>query len=207
MPTAYTAPVYDDKDIDFQGFVWRCSRAFGALMHEHGTLSNDAPDMDPPPLDGIEYHGNKLEEAKRELDRLMGMTAAELTESAAAKRAEVVKINEESAAEQEAQRARLMAMKERVIRWEPPSEDFAELKKFMIGQLDLTIRPVFLYPVDSYTLDPDEYRQERLKNLERDIKYHQEGLEDCIATDKDRRAWLQELHRNLEGEDPEWRNG
>ena len=47
MPTGYTAPIYEgEKDFDFNKFVMRCARNFGAMMEFRDEPLNSEVDFD-----------------------------------------------------------------------------------------------------------------------------------------------------------------
>ena len=69
MPTAYTADI--EKDMSFEDFVLRCSRNFGATMHQRDDNMKDKPKLRS---DESSYHVDSLSRAKAEVSKLEAMT-------------------------------------------------------------------------------------------------------------------------------------
>jgi hypothetical protein len=65
MPTGYTCIIEDKPDVTFAEYVWRCARAFGALLSMRED-SLDAPIPDELKSEDTDYYKTAYEKAKQE---------------------------------------------------------------------------------------------------------------------------------------------
>lgn len=64
MPTGYTAPIYEGKQITFPEFAMQCARAFGALIDmRDDPMDSPIPDAFVPDT----YHARELVKAREQL--------------------------------------------------------------------------------------------------------------------------------------------
>lgn len=136
MPTGYTANVQDGKDT-FEQFVWRCARAFGALI----TMRDDPQDAEVPEKFEVDaYHYQQVRSAEEEVARFRDMTDEEAELGAEQEYREAVEFNRQQLKRRRDKKANYEAMLKRVTDWEPPSPDHEKLREFMIEQLKLSLR-------------------------------------------------------------------
>lgn len=198
MPTGYTADVITGKVATFPAFAMQCARAFGALI-----LMRDDP-LDAPIPDAFApsgYYAKRLEENDAEAVRLASLTAEEAEQEAEADYQRAVQHREEAIREAAEARQRCEAMLAQVREWTPPTPDHEGLKRFMVEQLEETIR------FDGTFTDGDWWRAERLtgeewlgrqvENLARDRERHErEWAAEQERTDG-RNAWVKNLRESL----------
>lgn len=68
MPTGYTAPVVDGEVTELKEFVWRCARAFGALVYlRDDPLTNERPKSVTGGHDSEKYHVENLDKDQSKL--------------------------------------------------------------------------------------------------------------------------------------------
>lgn len=196
MPTGYTADVKDGKISDLRVFVMRCARAFGALVE----MRDDAPDAPiPDAFQPSTYHTQALVTVRTKLARLKRMTTAQADRAVSKAYAEAMSEWERAERERETTRTRYAAMLAKVRAWEPPSSEHVELKRFMVQQLDESIR------FDCG--DTSEWKPKRLngaawlaKEIERaeaDVAYHEEHLAEDVTRAAERTRWVQQLRDSL----------
>lgn len=194
MPTGYTCIIDDHDDVTFGQYVWRCARAFGALV----LMRDDALDAVPPESfePDLRYYAEALERETAEIDRLLAMTPEQAEEAAKADYRKQVDQWQKSEAERAAVQRRYDQMRDRIERWTPPSSDHSELKKFMLQQLVESRKYSGPYPQP--TLVPGvEWRQRRLDETQRSLKYHREHIEAERARTKERNRWLAQLRESV----------
>lgn len=195
MPTGYTADVQSGKVTTFPEFAMQCARAFGALI----SMRDDAPDARVPDMiePNTSYYDERLAQATADLERLRAMTPQQAQEEAErvyeSAYAEWVKYEARKAEE----RARYEAMLEQVKAWEPPTFNHIEMKKFMIQQLEESIR------FDCGTSEPpqprnaQDWHQEAVASARRSLLYLTEQRAEEIDRAASRTAWIQALRKSL----------
>ena len=188
MPTGYTADILKNKS--FQHFALKCARAFGA----YASLRDHALDDDTPTELKVDpYHLTSLKEAEEELKKFVAMSDEELR----------LKLEDEYAASVIRHLKKLSKMKDetRVYKhylemakvWNPPTDKHIGLKKFMIEQLEETIKS------DCYDLEApkkpsiQQWKQSKIDSLEKDIIYHQNNYEKELLRTKQNNVWIKQL--------------
>src|SRR4051794_6955711 len=138
-PTGYTQPVKDGEITTLEEFAWTCARAFGAFMELRDSPS-DADLTKHVEVEPRTFYRDALERERERLKELEAMTP-EQAEAAAAKayseeHERIAKYRTESTETRE----RYEAMLEKARAWEPPTEEHQGMKKFMIEQLEESIK-------------------------------------------------------------------
>jgi hypothetical protein len=194
MPTGYTA-IIEEKNATFEEFVWRCARAFGALI-----TMRDEP-LDAPLPDRIEpstVAEKLLAEAKAEVARFEAMTAEEAEKAAFADYTARATEYREAAARAADLRTRYASMRARVADWQPPTHEHEGLKKFMVDQLGLCSRDGFgPWGAPPALETGGAWRIRRLTQAVRDVeRYEQSVREECERTES-RCHWLAALRESV----------
>lgn len=196
MPTGYTAAIKDG--ISFKQFALDCARAFGACV----TLRDEpgGGESIPDELAPSTYSKDKLKEAKGELARLEKMTgrACQLAADSDYDKGEL------------ARRARIsgsanllgkyQAMREAAESWTPPTSEHAEMKQFMLKQIDESIRFDCGSDFDEepeMRLSADEWHQAAIRKQLSDIAYHAKSYAEEIERTNKRNAWIKALRESL----------
>lgn len=195
MPTGYTSDLYEG-DQTFAEFAMTCARAFGALI-EMRDLPMDSPvpeEFTPSP-----YHAERLAQAEATVERARLMTDDEAQQLADLDYTASVQRIEKARRDADARRARYEDMVARVERWEPPTADHVEMKKFMLDQLTESIKfdcgTKYLTPPDR--VSGREYRRNLLAKATKDIEYHTEKLAEDRERAEKRTAWVSALRDSL----------
>jgi hypothetical protein len=197
MPTGYTEKLYEG-DQEFEPFVLRCARAFGALVEMRDTgLDAAIPDEIVP----TPYHQIELDEAILRLRNVRALDADTCQQEASAAHRTWQEQEAKTRAETEARRSRYTAMRELVLAWHPPTDDHTPLRDFMVEQLDESIRfdcgPYYASPEPP--LDGATWRAEAIAKAERDIAYHERERAADRVRSAERTAWIKDLRRSLGG--------
>lgn len=192
MPTGYTDAI--GKGATFEEFVWSCARAFGALV----MMRDDPTDAPIPEFEPhTEYYDGRLAECEAKLKELREMSPQQA--NAAASRAHEAEM--ETWRQREVERkdleAKYSAMRERVATWEPPTPDHAGLKRFMLEQIDESIR-FDCSPWDAPSpLDGPEWMKREIERAARGIASSHENIAGEIARAKERNAWVKALDESV----------
>lgn len=135
MPTGYTSIIEESDGCTFEEYVWRCARAFGALIEMRDEALN-APVPEVFEVDS--YYKRSLEQDQARLTELQAMTEEQ---------AEIAAASEYRASLDEwekSEKRRLAALKRyddivtKVKAWEPPSVGHEGLKAFMLQQIEIS---------------------------------------------------------------------
>lgn len=137
MPTGYTAIIEEKDGATFEEFVWRCARAFGALVE----MREDSLDTEVPERLKVDaYYVQVVCDAEAGLVRLKAMNREETSAAAAKEYADAKAAYRESVERAAVLRDRYAAMRAKVVLWKPPTEGHAGLRSFMLEQIDLCTR-------------------------------------------------------------------
>lgn len=193
MPTGYTADIAND--ISFKQFAMQCARAFGACV----TMRDDPFDAEIPVFEPSDTYSKWCDEKRAELDVVMKMTDEEII---ARQKADIEKIandNIERTKKNEVLRIKYLGMLSDVHNWVPPSEDHEGLKKFMIEQIEESIK----FDCQSYqnkipdVIDPTEWRNGQVVEIKKDIaRYAAMEVEEIERTNQ-RNRWVSQLKKSL----------
>jgi hypothetical protein len=196
MPTHFTANIKDG--IDFKTYALNCARHFGVcvmLRHEPGG-GEKIPDSFEP----SDYYKNRFDEAIAELAKLAAMTLADrercatkVWEDAEASRLMLLEENRK-------QREAYEAMLEKVKAWTPPTTEHSGLHEFMRDQIEQSIKfdcNEDYYKTPNVRLTGDQWFEERLLALKRNIDYWADGHRKEVERTEKRTAWVQALRASL----------
>lgn len=200
MPTGYTADVQDGKVTSLKEFALKCARSRGALVH-----MKDEPFDRSIYLDKVsDYHLKELEKAKKEFAKYKKMSLEDVENIWRAKSRKAHKEDIKRSTIVLEEKARYLAMLEKVKAWTPPTPAHKDLKNFMIEQLKESIE--FDCSRDYYTEDEfieaketlpkedlEEYKQEMIASAQDDIGRHQKEYDAEVKRVNDRNTWITQL--------------
>lgn len=193
MPTGYTA-IIDDHDATFEQYVWRCARAFGALLH----MRDDDMDADIRPRDfGTSYHDKTLADARSKLAELLEMTPEQAQVLLDAEYEKRVADWERKVAEAKVIDERYERMRERVTAWEPPTPTHEAFKDFMLEQLDTGRSWTYANEPKPVKSDVVAWLNESISDARRDIEYHSQHIADEQKRKREADGWVQDLKRSV----------
>ena len=196
MPTGYTTAVQNGTIADFPAFAMHCARAFGALV-----TMRDEP-MDAPIPDrfdpSVTYHDERLAAASAALTELRSLTPEQAEDRAYQAWKEATARHMDSQRERAAQRDRYETMLAKVLAWEPPSPEHAELRTFMADQLQQSIDfdCGFTSPAPERHTGADWLAAE-MTEAERGLAYHTKARAEEIERAAGRTRWVAALRASL----------
>lgn len=202
MPSGYTSLLADNK-LSFKDFALLCTRAFGvAISMRDDPISKPVPEKFEPD----DYHYKEMIRYTNKVKELESLKRKEAIDWA--KNEIKIRMQEiESCSKDDTSKQNLDHYKKILAEakaWEP-AEDFLELKKFMISQIEETIKWDCSYKNDYYKeeidklndLDPFEYYKSRIESYKKDILYHsKQWTEELERIDRNNK-WLKELREEL----------
>ena len=195
MPTGYTAPIYEGKDITFREFAMRCARGINylSMMRDHG-LDAELPEKLMP----SDHHEERIERAKAEIERIQAMTSADADHAAAWEYEQARRRMSDGLHEMNARRNRLQAMLVKADAWTPPTPAHEVLKEFMLDQLHGELRRCmsFSWP-EPVRQSGVAWREERLADARDDLRRAEERLEEDRRWCDTANAWLAALRESL----------
>ena len=195
MPTGYTSDIKDG--ITFKQYALGCARAFGALFHMRDKPCDvEIPDEVPV----SDYHTEELKKYKEELSFLEKCNYADFVRLCNEQNEKKQLEYEQRAEDNRLLKQKYVDMLSKVEAWEPPSEDHVELKKFMIDQLESSIKVDVYKENPPVMVDVDEYITRRKNGLVKEIKYHTEKLQEEIESAKERSVWIKKLKKSLDND-------
>jgi hypothetical protein len=203
MPTGYTAGIIDGKIKTFPEFAKLCMRAFGATIH----MRDDKMDAEYIPREPSKYHAEQLEKYNKELADANNLSD-EVIVSARKDKLETEK--EYYLKKVEEVKASLQSLNKILIdaaAYIPPTPDHVGVKKFMIEQIEETIRfdgSTKYYDdrleeinTELSNLDPSKIRQLIIEDAKKNISYHEkeqaEELKRCETSNK----WVQGFLKSI----------
>ena len=196
MPTGYTATLVE-KGQTFQEFIMGCARAFDVLVEMRDSpIDAKIPDKFEP----SNYYAEKLVETKEKLKLLKAMTGDEKEIFGDSKKETEIKRYEKYLEEYMQQNSRLLDMAAQVRKWNPPTKDHIELKKFMLQQIDISMHKLE-YTKNSLKIAIEtpiiEYYNSALSETIQNIQYYTEENQKEIDRVNKRTEWIQKLRESI----------
>jgi len=155
----------------------------------------------PERFEPSDYSSKKIAEIEMELARLKAMSTEEASQAAKADYAAEIQRNSEAIQKAVDLRNKYQAMLAQVVGWEPPTSDHAGLKKFMLEQLQESMR--FDCAEDYYRdhaptlLSGERWKAAHIDKCKRDIAYHKNAHADEITRVDARNLWIAQLRKGL----------
>lgn len=194
MPTGYTADI--ENGMSFEDFVWRCARAFGALI----MMREDPMDAPiPAEFKPDDYHAKESEKARARLYDYERMSVDEARDESDRKRGEHEKMIAEMNAKSRALKVKYDAMLARVREWQPPTKDHEGLRDFMIEQIESSIR----FDCGDYQPDPmpvlsgKDWKARQIEKARTDIAYHETKQIEEEKRTHGRNEWVSALRASV----------
>lgn len=186
-----------EKEQTFPQFAMSCARNFGALI----MMRDDPMDAEiPQAFEPSSYHAKAIREAENALLRLKSMNVAEQQMFGRRRKAERMKSLAEGFQRESRELALMKQMQVEVGAWQPPP-DHANLKRFMLEQLQSSMGGSDYYQRAIASLEataPEAIFAEELARCHREIAYHaKEDADERRRTDE-RNRWVSQLRKSLE---------
>lgn len=193
MPTGYTYKVAEGKET-FPEFVWRCARAFDALV----DLKEDLNAPIPEKLETDTHSRDRLNDARRKLCELRRSPQREVRLAYAVYVSEYWRCTERSAEEDARKRRNYEAMLEQVRHWKPPTKKHRWLRDFMREQLQESVcfdcpKSTDMTPMLSYAA----WKEWRNSMAVSDVKYWASRWREDQRRTAERNKWLAALRKSV----------
>lgn len=194
MPTGYTAFIEDGEITNAKDFLMLCARAFGvAIDMREEPLSKPMPKE----FKASTYHLERLEEERRELDRLRSMTMDEVHEQNEAEYQRDVAARKEMLEEKKAIKDRYIAILNDIKAWTPPTTEHNGLKKFAIEQIEMCLPDLSFYDREPVRVSDQEWIDTRIESCQKSIHRHEESQNEEYERVASRNKWLADLRGSL----------
>jgi len=193
MATGYTDKIKDG--ISFEDFTMMCARAFGALME----MRDDPMDAKIPEFEPSTYYSESLKRSEEKLAKLQNLTYREVCNIANKEYSEAIKLELKYSKEKNELREGYNNMLLQVENWQPPTIEHTDLKRFMMEQIESSIKFDCRESTASNIkkLTGDEWLELNVNSVIRNIKYYgKEHLKEVNRTNK-RNQWVKKLRESL----------
>jgi len=194
MPTGYTAMLIEEREITFEDFALKCARAFGALV-EMRDESLDA--KIPEEFKVSEYHTVELNKAIKKLNEFKTFSPDDYTKKAKEKFEQDIADYERRFEKNKLTRQRYSDMLIKVKDWKEPSADHEELKKFMIEQIESSIKFDVYDPDKPVIMTGEEWVNKELSSITWNIEYHTKKHQEEVERVASRNRWVKQLRDSL----------
>ena len=195
MPTGYTANI--SKGVSFRQFALDCARAFGACIDLRDSPADAAiPDVFEP----SDYHQKALASARERLAEVSGMTATDAVKAAAKAWDDAETRRTVQLAEIADQRSKYEAMLAHAKAWVPPTSDHVEMKRFMLQQIEESIKfdcSTSCYDKPTVRMSGAQWLEHQRAEVDRDIEHHSREYENEVKRCADRTAWVAALRASI----------
>ena len=194
MATGYTHPVKDGEVTDFAEFALQCSRAMGAAIMQR----DEHPSVKLKTREPSEHYAERVREARATLDEYLSRTDKDWQDAAAENLQERIETWEQRKVDNKVTFDRYTAMLQKVRAWEPPTEEHEGLKKFMIEQLEDSIR----WDVHDVGPEPvlEDWRDFREKTIEHQSSWYLKTLrqqQEDVERVASQNEWVEKLYESL----------
>lgn len=195
MPSGLTSRLYEGTDTTLKGYAQQCALHYWNLRYiafnEDGSVT----------FDEINYHREQLNEVKKELEQFKSLSDEWKDKYYEEYVREQTKRRDKAIAENTALAQRYSNMQCKLLSWDVP-DSLKDFKGYMSKILkesidaDLTSEEDFnrIYQVVS----KEEYVEKRIKELEFNVDYHEERLNEIIDDQNRVNSILKELYASLE---------
>lgn len=202
MPTGYTTAIIDG--CTFEEFALGAARAFWALV----TMRDEPQSAEiPEKFEPSPYYKNALKQAEEDLEDLLALDDYECADKAYEEYINAIDSRSRSWQRHKNYRRKYELMRAQVERWEPPTPSHVDLKRFMLEQIDSSIKfdcwdweTFNKYCPEPVCMRGIEWREHRKALLESRIvkclKSYQAELERITS----RTEWVRQLRDSLKKE-------
>lgn len=209
LPTGYTHAVVEGEGITFRQYMLCCVRAMGVCI-EMREDPLDAPPPKPSENDSsVTYHEQALTKARDRLKIAEALTIEQCDrEAELIFQASLVSYNERRNRSLR-DKARYEAMLAQAERWEPPTPDHENFKKFMVDQIKDSLKFDCGWLTDDcpWSIPPvrktaEDWRAGEIEEQRRRVTYHEEQLKKAKANLAEKNAWLEAFWDSLPVPEP-----
>ena len=201
--TGFTSPISSGKIITGSDFLKRCIRAFGCCMIWRDAsldlpfesmvndLKNKMKSSESDSNFDYAYHSGMLKKAEEELEKLKSMNDEEIMTECIKDLEGKLEDKNRYLEKMEEEYSRYSKVLKEVELWEVPSDEYEEVKKFAIDQIEkcIPIQSDFkeareeIRVIENDLANIEEsvcvWKAKKIESLEVDIEYHKEKIENC----------------------------
>jgi hypothetical protein len=198
MPSGYTYDVQVGNFTTLEEFAKTCARAF--IWQARDSDEPDLRKLVRGSGNDLAFYEKDLAETNSLLYVYLNMTDRGWAELVGRENREALIRYEKSVKEMKEQELRYRAMIEKVKAWEPPTDKHVEMKRFMITQLEDSLKfDCFEMKPPKININSQEFRNTRIKS----VKVNIERTETQIAKMKNNKnlgaEWVEQLLESIEG--------
>lgn len=201
MPTGYTHGVIEGKIKTFPDFAKTCMRAFGACIH----LREESSEKKYEPSVPSDYYSKQLAQAIKDLETAKSISDKQIVATEFKKRAERKKYLKKQIAKIKKQKIKLDAMLDKVVNWTPPTSEHTEFRRFMMEQLETTIKhdgdtdyyEKELEHISKKSVDANVMRQQMIDSATENIEYNTKHRNEEVARCNSANKWVDDLLKSL----------
>lgn len=200
MPTGYTEIVEKDldKEVSLKDFALRCARGIDYLFSlRDNSLDNPLPKMLKP---HTSYYDKEIVKIKEKIKEAEEMSLSQAEKLSKAEYREQCDHCKKFVKKDEKLLARYELLMKAAQEWKPPTAKHQGLKDFMLDQLKLSMRHLggdYSWFPTPKKLSPKEWRSERVKELKKELRYHEVERRKEIKRAKESTLWLKQLRESL----------
>lgn len=198
MPTGYTSDLYEGKDVSFETFALKCSRAMGAAIHQR----DDSGDAEISLSKVSDYYLERIQKAKADLSRALERSYDEWDNMQDEEIRSAEEYQKNYIKDQRTRMRLYTEMLDKVLAWIPPTEDHRGLKEFMIQQLESSIDfdNIDYVPSVPERLEVAEYADIKIAALSKTMQHAVETLDKERKAVQSQNEWVIQLRNSLKGE-------
>lgn len=194
MPTGFTDPIYRGENITFEQFANSCLRNFGIYLRYEDKFPNLSKYEIPDKIEPSDYYKKRYDEAKSEYEEHLAnpKTREELEAEYNLYVKGVIQENEDRQKEKDALKKRYEAMLDKVRQWQPPSDEYINIKNFMERQLleSIDFDCNSFYVEKSIPKDEWIQNQQNRNDLVKAMNYNLEEYNKAIKAAEKDTEWL-----------------
>jgi len=203
MPTGYTNGILNGEIKTFDEFAKQCIRAFGAAIH----MRDDDFNKEYEKIKPDNYYINSLNTAKEKLEKIKKASDNDIIKKHTKELKAYRKTYIEKIKVIKKDKELLESFLNKAENFTPPTSEHENFKKFMIQQLQETIK----YDCNSYyyeqelhdvnerlnNINANDIRDNLVKRYEKDILYYTEGYEKEVENCNTSNEWVDTLLNSL----------
>ena len=193
MPTGYTAPIADNTPgFTFKKYLLTCARAFGALIDmRDDSLYAEIPDSIEP----SKYHIENIERIDSEIELWRKLSPCEIKGKYEDYYKSQMDYYNKYLIESKELKERYAGMRKQAEAWVPPTSEHEGLKKFMIEQIDISVRD-YVPDIPNRIL-PTDWFFSKIEMLKEDREYHVKEYDKEVKNCDEKTKWIQELKKSI----------
>lgn len=210
MPTGYTSGIVDGTTKTFQDYAKLCVRAFGAAIH----MRDDGLKEEWRPAEPSSYYLENIKSSEKELEKIKTESVESIRERRILSLKESIKYDKKRIVELKEVGERYKSILEDVEKYEPPTDDHHEFKKFMKEQIEMCIKSdsdtsytekdvakctndLEKLESDDYVKAVEKYRKEEIKRIESNIAYYNKNYAEDVDRCNSRNEWVKQVFDSI----------